>query len=191
MKNTIKVLGIIALVVAIGFSFAACGDGGGGGGGGGGGSGSGGGGGGGSGTTKTFTSIAEMKTWLDAQPANTPATAYIIKLNVSDLVGGNEYTEGHIQYAISGKYVSLDLSGSTFTRIESGTFSMCGYITSVTIPNSVTSKRKKSTKYNPSNQIMSQNDHFVKFFYKKNVFLSNNSIFNSDPKKQQKKSLTK
>jgi hypothetical protein len=38
---------------------------------------------------------------------------------------------------------------------------------------------------------MPQNAQFVKFFYKKSVFLSNNFIFNSDPKKTTKKIIKK
>jgi len=89
----------------------------------------------------TFTSIANFKTWLDAQPANTAATAYNVKLNVSDLAG-KSYTSGSTGGALHanwGKYVSLDFSGSTFTSIVDEAFYYCTNLISVTMPNSVTS----------------------------------------------------
>jgi hypothetical protein len=98
----------------------------------------------------TFTSIAEFKTWLDAQPANTAATAYKVKLNVSDLAGNSD-TPGSAGYALRswGKCVSLDLSGSTITYIEDDAFYSCHYLTSVTIPNSVTSIGYRAFFYYP------------------------------------------
>jgi len=139
-------------------------------------------------TTQTFTSVEDMKTWLAAQPANTINTPYTVKLNVADLTG-----IVNALHTNNTKFVSLDLSGSTFTTIMDNAFYEAeaeveiNTLVSIIIPNSVTSKRCKSTKYNPSNQIMPQNDQFVKFFYKKSVFLANNFIFNSDPKKTTKK----
>jgi len=137
MKNR---LWLIALVAVIGFSFAAlsltgCSDGG--------------------GTTPLpndesgakvdptpiITSITDFATWLAALPTNTVATAYSVKLNVSDL-GGNYNTVGSVGKALrdnNTKCVSLDLSGSTFTSIGSYAFGYCTSLTSVTIPNSVTS----------------------------------------------------
>jgi len=52
MKNTIKLIGIIALVAIVGFSMAACTGGGGGG--------------------KSINSADELKAYLDSQPANSP-----------------------------------------------------------------------------------------------------------------------
>jgi len=91
-------------------------------------------------TISTFTSIAAFKTWLDAQPANTAATAYNVKLNVNDL-GGSSSTAGSAGYALSAnptKYVNLDLSGSTITGIGYRAFMNCTRLIGVTIPNSVT-----------------------------------------------------
>jgi len=87
-----------------------------------------------------FTSIADMAAWLSAQPANTPASAHTVKLNVSDL-GGDSDTSGSAGYVLranSDKYVNLDLSSSTMTSIGDNAFWGCR-LTSITIPNSVTS----------------------------------------------------
>ena len=74
-----------------------------------------------------FTSIAALGEWLSAQPGNTAATAYRVKLNVNDL-GGNSWTSGSLGnalYANFTKYVNLDLSGSTITSIGERAFSSC------------------------------------------------------------------
>jgi len=93
----------------------------------------------------TFDSIDAFATWLEAQPENTPDTAYISKLNVSDL-GGNVLNSGSVGATLianNTKYVNLDLSGSTFTSMPAsnnyGAFERCTSLTSVTIGNSVTS----------------------------------------------------
>ena len=82
--------------------------------------------------TPKFTSFADLGTWLLEQPANTADTPYVVKLNVSDLgaMGNTIY---------SGKYLSLDLSGSTLTTIGVGAFESCNDLISVIIPAGVTS----------------------------------------------------
>jgi len=73
----------------------------------------------------TFTSIADMGTWLSAKPTNTAASAYKIALNVNDL-GGSADTSGSAGYVLKtnrNKYVYLDLSGSTMTYIPGDGFS--------------------------------------------------------------------
>jgi hypothetical protein len=136
----------IALIAVIGFSFIACSDDDGGGGGSGGGGGNTGGGGGGGGVT--FNSLYEFEMWLTDQPDNTPATAYTVKLNVSSLKDGGASVNGIMQ-ANANKYLSLDLSGSSITRIDyfgtsqdldgAYTFWFCSNLTGITIPNSITS----------------------------------------------------
>jgi len=77
-----------------------------------------------------FTNPADFSTWLAAQPANSSATPYTVKLNVSNLDG--------IATALSasGKNVNLDLSGSTFTSISSNAFVGCSGLTGITLPTS-------------------------------------------------------
>jgi hypothetical protein len=81
--------------------------------------------------TRTIT----LSEYLSDLPVNTAANPYNIKLNVSDL-GGNYATTGSVGnalYSNPAKYVSLDLSGSTFTSIGDFAFDNCTYLTSVTI----------------------------------------------------------
>jgi hypothetical protein len=91
--------------------------------------------------SQTFTTVDAFKTWLDAQPENTKNTVYNVKLNVNSL-GGNSDTIGSAGKALvanSTKYVSLDLSGSTFTSIEHHAFWNCTSLTGVNMGNGVTS----------------------------------------------------
>jgi hypothetical protein len=87
----------------------------------------------------TFTSISAFKTWIDAQPTNTAANPYNVKINISDLGGhaSNSGTLGNAIY-VKHKYVYLDCSGSTFTSIPAGAFFNCSFV-GMTIPKSVTS----------------------------------------------------
>jgi len=87
-----------------------------------------------------FTSIADMEVWLSAQPVNTEDTPYAVKLNVNDL--GYYYDlDYHIKdiHDALTRYVSLDLSGSTFTSLGVVVFGDCDYLTGIIIPASVTS----------------------------------------------------
>jgi hypothetical protein len=94
-------------------------------------------------TGPAFTSIAELGTWLSAQPANTAVKPYAVALNVSDL--GDRNGTDSIRYVLTDdKYVSLDLSGSTFTSIKYEAFSGRTGLTSITIPNSVISIEKRA-----------------------------------------------
>jgi ketosteroid isomerase-like protein len=89
----------------------------------------------------SFTSIADFATWLSSQPTNNAATAYTVKLNVNSLGGSSDTTDsaGKALKDNYSKYVNIDLSGSTMTSIENNAFSQCSSLTSVTIPNTVTS----------------------------------------------------
>jgi hypothetical protein len=91
-------------------------------------------------TAVTFTSITDFETYLSAQPANTAATAYTIKLNVNDL--GNANIAGSVGAILrdnSTKFVTLDLSGSAKTGIEDNAFQSCTNLIDVNLPNTVTS----------------------------------------------------
>jgi len=124
MKNKFKFFGIAVVLAIMGFTIFACSHGS-------------------KDDDQTFTSAADFTTWLGAQPTNTPATAYNVKLNVSDL-GGDSSTPGSVGEAIKNgyrsreKYLNLDLSGSTITNIEDFAFFDCTSLISVTIPSSVT-----------------------------------------------------
>ena len=82
----------------------------------------------------TFTSVTDLGTWLAAQDASTPAQAVTVKLNVNSTDGIYQMLNNN-----STKYVSLDFSGSTFTSIDQGIFSFKTNLTSVILPDSVTS----------------------------------------------------
>ena len=105
----------------------------------------------------TFNSIYDFEMWLTAQPDNTAATAYAVKLNVSSFEGGG-WTSGSVGYVINAnknKYLSLDLSGSSITSMGiivrggniiagngdsyEGPFCECSNLVGITIPNSVKS----------------------------------------------------
>ncbi|MDR2718580.1 MAG: leucine-rich repeat domain-containing protein [Treponema sp.] len=98
--------------------------------------------------TKTFTSVDAFKTWLPAQPNNTAARPYRVKLNIDN--EGDFKTLSTTWYNNSDKYVYLDLSGSTITEIPGGAFLAyvesetmiyskdCDTLTGITIPNNIT-----------------------------------------------------
>jgi hypothetical protein len=86
-------------------------------------------------STNQFTTVAGLDTWLSLQSANTPATAYTISLNAADIT-----TPDSLKTTLdsaAGKYVYLDLSGSTFTAIAANDL-RCNTITGITLPKSVT-----------------------------------------------------
>jgi hypothetical protein len=73
------------------------------------------------------------------------------------------------------------------TIIGRKVFLECSKLISVTIPDSVTSKRTQSTKYNPSNNKNTIKSPFCQLFsVKKAYFLSKNLIFNRDLKNNKK-----
>jgi hypothetical protein len=90
---------------------------------------------------QTFTSVGELRTWLNAQPANTYTKPYLIDLKVDNLTDG-------IRDALNAnktKYVSIDLSSSTITSIPKNLFGGtsspygCASLVEIIIPNGVTS----------------------------------------------------
>jgi hypothetical protein len=85
-------------------------------------------------SSTTFTSIAALEAYLASKPANTAETPYKVALNVNDIANLNTALNNQ-----AGKYVNLNLSGSTITSIGERAFDGCTNLTSVTIPNSVTS----------------------------------------------------
>jgi hypothetical protein len=82
------------------------------------------------GADNTFTSVADMRTWLTNQDANTPETAYNVRLNVNTL-------PRYMNNNFSSKYVNLDLSGSTMTGFETYAFEGSRTLISVILPNTV------------------------------------------------------
>jgi len=87
-----------------------------------------------------YNSIVEMKTMLSSRSANTVSTPYTVKLNVADLGGANGIpTIKEVLHGNPNKYISLIMSGSTFTAIDSEQFKDCVTLTNVDIGTSVTS----------------------------------------------------
>jgi hypothetical protein len=90
------------------------------------------------GDSTTFTSAYDFSKWLDEQPDNTPDNPYKVKLNIKDDV--DRYSLGLLRN--SKKYVFLDFSDSTFTRISYGAiaaFQDCGNLVGIILPDTVTS----------------------------------------------------
>ena len=80
-----------------------------------------------------FLSVADMAVWLKAQGDNSVDKPYTIKLNVSDVFGAADAIRVN-----NTKYVNLDLSGSTFTKIGGDEFYECTSLAGLTIANGVT-----------------------------------------------------
>jgi len=92
----------------------------------------------------TFNSIPDFKNWLNGQPANTPSTAYNVKLNVNALGGGGNSGDaasaGNVLITNGKKYVNLDLSGTT-CGIGFQAFTSCVSLVSIILPNNLTRVR--------------------------------------------------
>jgi hypothetical protein len=88
-----------------------------------------------------ITSGAELSTVLAGLSVNTAADPYVVTLNVADL-SGNYSISGSVGAALYDnrtKFVSIDLSGSTFTSIGISALAACSNLAAITIPDSVTS----------------------------------------------------
>jgi len=84
-----------------------------------------------------FASTADLSSWLSGQSGSGPFT---VKMNVNSL-GGSKSDLGSVGNALSnsvGKYVTLDLSGSTLTSIDAQAFTECKLI-DITFPAGLTS----------------------------------------------------
>lgn len=112
-RNVLRIIALL-IILAISFSLTVC-------------SGSGGG--------KLINSASDLKEYLDRQPANSPDNPIRVRMNVTNMMLediGNAIRD-------AGKYVSLDLSGSTgLTEIGYRAFSGCIGLTGISLPNSVT-----------------------------------------------------
>jgi len=90
-----------------------------------------------------LNNLTDLQTLLShAGNTNDVNTPFVIKLNVSSLGGtsGASDESGSLGYILNNtKFVSLDLSGSTFNIVNISAFKDCTSLTSVTIPNTVTS----------------------------------------------------
>ncbi|MDR0304192.1 MAG: leucine-rich repeat protein [Chitinispirillales bacterium] len=99
--------------------------------------------------TYNAQSIADASVWLTALPANTLQDLYIIKLNVNDL-GGSYGMVGSLGKAIKqndSKFVELDLSSSTITKVDSLAFGYCTGLTGIKLPETVESIGNSAFKY--------------------------------------------
>jgi len=77
----------------------------------------------------------ELKNYLDGQPDNSPDKP----ITVTVTVNGQTLKDIVNVINLSGKYVSLRFSGSELTAFPANTFVNCANLTSITLPDSVTS----------------------------------------------------
>jgi hypothetical protein len=120
MKDKGKLLGLAVVIAAIVFSFPACGGG------------------------KVVNNAEELKAYLDSLPANTPDKPIKVIMNAKDLV----FPKISAAITSSGKYVSLNLSGSPLTAIPDDAFfdrnTGCEMLVGIILPKSVTSIGKSA-----------------------------------------------
>jgi len=83
---------------------------------------------------KNLNSATELKEYLDKQPANSPDQPIKVAMKANDMMI-NDIAK---VISESGKYVSLNLSGSPLTEIPNRAFRDCKTLAGITIPNGVT-----------------------------------------------------
>jgi len=93
--------------------------------------------------TPTFSSVNELGNWLSLKEDNNSSNPYTVKIDVTDIISSSGWLNDDIKKIIEqmGKFVSLELTGSTFSTIASSAFSDCLHLTGIIIPNSVTGIR--------------------------------------------------
>ncbi|MCL1849815.1 MAG: leucine-rich repeat protein [Bacteroidetes bacterium] len=92
-----------------------------------------------------FTNFDDLYVYLQNRPANTASNPYIVALNVNDVRYFSEDTGIGTKLNELNKYVSIDMSNSTYTYYYgydyyynynwSSAFSGCTNLTSITLPN--------------------------------------------------------
>jgi hypothetical protein len=82
----------------------------------------------------TFNSLDDFKNWLNGKPNNSASSPYNVKLNLPNLSGLLDFLKG-----LSGKFVKLDFSGSSFTSIGADAFKGLTNLTGITLPSGITS----------------------------------------------------
>jgi len=89
--------------------------------------------------TPTFSSIDDLGNWLSQMEDNNSSNPYTVKIDVTDLVNSSGWLNDEIKKIIEQKekFVSLELTGGTFSAIGTSAFSDCLHLTSITIPNGV------------------------------------------------------
>jgi uncharacterized repeat protein (TIGR02543 family) len=84
--------------------------------------------------------VEGLKKFLDSQLNNTSTDFYSYKLNdIADNSKITELTTLLSDNSNKNKYITLDLSDSTFNKIENESFSNCNNLTGITLPQSVIS----------------------------------------------------
>jgi hypothetical protein len=96
-----------------------------------------------------FTSIESFRVWLADVQTNIPENAYQVQLNLDNL-GGDSSTSNSVGYHLkyySSKYVNLNLSGCSFTDVESRVFEDCTSLVGITLhPTTVSAIRDNAFK---------------------------------------------
>jgi hypothetical protein len=89
---------------------------------------------GGDGDGGTFNSLDDFKNWLNGKGNNSKNNPYNVKLNLPNLSGLLDFLKGSL-----GKFLDLDLSGSSLTGIGADAFKGLSNLTGITLPSGITS----------------------------------------------------